>query len=299
MAGYNEFKGCLYNDTDYKEARKADEKAFNDEIVEADAPDTDLTLQSDSVTVAEGAQATVTATTKASEVTAESKNKGTATVSVEGGKTIKISGVKAGNTKVTVTADTDGTKPTTKEIAVKVTPAKPATPVLTSSNKVVQAGQQLQLTVQAVDGVTFEASVPQDKGSTSVSNNTITYTAHSPSATENVDVTIKAKKGDQYSDPLTVSVSVQVPVVTTLELNPADKQTIEKGQTKDITVTTNASDFTVESNNTNATVEKGSGKFTITAATKGTSEITVKATANGGSEKAVKLSVEVTEPARD
>ncbi|HHI9584674.1 TPA: hypothetical protein ACQCWR_001589 [Campylobacter jejuni] len=84
-------------------------------------------------------------------------------------------------------------------------------------------------------------------------------------------------------------------VETTLSLNPADKQTIEKGQTKDITVTTNASDFTVESNNTNATVQKNSGKFTITAATKGTSEITVKATAKGGSEKVVKLSVEVTE----
>lgn len=86
-------------------------------------------------------------------------------------------------------------------------------------------------------------------------------------------------------------------VETTLSLNPSAKQTIEKGQTKDITVTTNASDFTVESNNTNATVKKGSGKFTITAATKGTSEITVKATAQGGSEKVVKLSVEVTEAA--
>lgn len=86
-------------------------------------------------------------------------------------------------------------------------------------------------------------------------------------------------------------------VETTLSLNPATKQTIEKGQTKDITVTTNASDFAVESNNTNTTVKKGSGKFTITAATKGTSEITVKATAQGGSEKVVKLSVEVTEAA--
>lgn len=86
-------------------------------------------------------------------------------------------------------------------------------------------------------------------------------------------------------------------VETTLSLNPSAKQTIEKGQTKDITVTTNASNFTVESNNTNATVKKGSGKFTITAATKGTSEITVKATAQGGSEKVVKLSVEVTEAA--
>ena len=205
--------------------------------------------------------------------------------------------MKPDGTTATVTADTNGTKPTTKEIAVKVTAAKPATPVLTSSNKTVQAGQQLQLTVQAVNGVTFEASVPQGKGSTSVSNNTITYTAHSPSATESVDVTIKAKKGDQYSDPLTVSVSVQVPVTTTLELSPAEKQTIEKGQTKDITVTTNASDFTVESNNTNATVKKGAGKFTITAATKGTSLITVKATAEGGAEKSVTLEVEVTEPA--
>lgn len=86
-------------------------------------------------------------------------------------------------------------------------------------------------------------------------------------------------------------------VETTLSLNPSAKQTIEKGQTKDITVTTNASDFAVESNNTNTTVKKGSGKFTITAATKGTSEITVKATAQGGSEKVVKLSVEVTEAA--
>lgn len=86
-------------------------------------------------------------------------------------------------------------------------------------------------------------------------------------------------------------------VETTLSLNPSAKQTIAKGQTKDITVTTNASDFTVEPNNTNATVKKGSGKFTITAATKGTSEITVKATAQGGSEKVVKLSVEVTEAA--
>ncbi|QOI69291.1 hypothetical protein F379_005 [Campylobacter phage F379] len=94
---------------------------------------------------------------------------------------------------------------------------------------------------------------------------------------------------NEESDPESPSVE------TTLSLNPADKQTIEKGQTKDINVTTNASDFTVESNNANATVKKGSGKFTITAATKGTSEITVKATAKGGSEKVVKLSVEVTE----
>lgn len=296
MAGYNEFKGCLYNDTDYKSARQADEKAFNDEIVEADAPATDLTLQPESVSVAEGAETSVTATTKASAVTAESKAKGTATVTVEG-KTIKITGVKAGDTTVSVSADTDGTKPTTKTIAVKVTAAKPATPVLTSSNKTVQAGKQLQLTVQAVEGVTFEASVPQGKGSTSVSANTITYTAHSPSATENVDVTIKAKKGDQYSDALTVSVSVQVPVTTTLELNPAEKQTIEKGQTEDITVTTNAKDFQVESNNANATVKKGTGKFTVSAVTKGTSEITVKATAEGGAEKVVKLSVEVTDAA--
>lgn len=294
MAGYNEFKGCLYNDTDYKSARQADEKEFNDEIVEADAPLTDLTLDPDTVSVVEGNSSNVTATTKASSITAESKDTAVATVSVTK-KTIKVTGVKEGSTTITVGADDDGTKPVTKEIAVNVTASKPEVPVLTSSNKKVNAGETLQLTVQQVEGVTFEASVQQDKGSVSVSDNNITYTAHSPSATENVDITIKAKKGSLYSDPLTVQVSVEVPVVTTLTLEPSSKQTIEKNQTKEVTVTTNATDFSVESNNSNATVEKQSGKFVITAVTKGTSTITVKATAQGGSEKNVTLDVEVTD----
>lgn len=87
-------------------------------------------------------------------------------------------------------------------------------------------------------------------------------------------------------------------VTTTLELNPNTSVDVTIGTPVEVTVTTNATDFTVESSVTeNATVSKGEGKFTIEGLKAGESIITVSATADGGEEKTATITVTVSEPA--
>ena len=86
-------------------------------------------------------------------------------------------------------------------------------------------------------------------------------------------------------------------VTTTLELNPNTSVDVTIGTPVEVTVTTNATDFTVESSVTeNATVSKGEGKFTIEGLKAGESVITVSATADGGEEETATITVTVSEP---
>lgn len=86
-------------------------------------------------------------------------------------------------------------------------------------------------------------------------------------------------------------------VVTTLELSPNTSVNVTIGTPVEVTVTTNATDFTVESSvMENATVSKGEGKFTIEGLKDGESIITVKATADGGSEETATITANVSEP---
>lgn len=86
-------------------------------------------------------------------------------------------------------------------------------------------------------------------------------------------------------------------VVTTLELSPNTSVNVTIGTPVEVTVTTNATDFTVESSvMENATVSKGEGKFTIEGLKAGESIITVKATADGGSEETATITANVSEP---
>ena len=81
---------------------------------------------------------------------------------------------------------------------------------------------------------------------------------------------------------------------TTLELSPSGETPVVIGTPVDVTVTTNATDFTVESGTeANATVQKGDGKFTITGVAAGDSIITVKATADGGEEVTATITAKV------
>lgn len=86
-------------------------------------------------------------------------------------------------------------------------------------------------------------------------------------------------------------------VVTTLELNPNTSVNVTIGTPVEVTVKTNATDFTVESSvMENATVSKGEDKFTIEGLKAGESIITVKATADGGDEETATITANVSEP---
>lgn len=108
------------------------------------------------------------------------------------------------------------------------------------------------------------------------------------------------KKGSILGDKVNVTVNIAAkdsvqPDPTTLTINPENGD-VKVGKTLDVTVTTNATDFTVESKNVDkATVVKGQGKFTVTGVAKGEAVIEVKATAAGASEVVKQFRANVTE----
>lgn len=90
--------------------------------------------------------------------------------------------------------------------------------------------------------------------------------------------------GNGSIGPVSGSSGGKESVTTTLTLS-AESGTVTIGTPVDVTVTTNAKDFSVESSdNSKATVAKNSGKFTITGVAAGSANITVKAKAEGGKE---------------
>lgn len=181
---------------------------------------------SSDVSVTVGQTKNITVTTNASDFNVVSEDDQKLTVEKGSGK-FTIRGVAEGNTNVKVDATVqDGEKkevtlPVTITAAVVVPTEKPDTPVLTSSTKEVKSGKSLVLTVQEVDDVTFEASVQEGKGSTSVTGNNITFRAPTLASEETVQVTIKSKKGNQYCDtPLVVDVRVIVEPSLSFTVNP-------------------------------------------------------------------------------
>lgn len=205
-----------------------------------------------------------------------------------------IKAVKQGKAIINATAGKLKNTMAVEVYGEQITPAeKPAKPVLTSSNTKIAPLGQLTLTVSAVEGVAFEASVPPSKGSVLVENNNIKYTAHNPGSSESVNVTIRAKKGNIFADEdLVVSVNV---VVTTLSITP-EVLNVNTGAKNTATVTTNASNFTVNSTNAEkvGAVKKGTNKVEVTGKAAGENiPVEIRATAEGGAEKTITLNVNV------
>ena len=153
----------------------------------------------------------------------------------------------------------------------------PATPVLAdgqaSGNKVVPGGSKV-FNLTPVNQVTFEAELAPEstgKGSVKVNGTTVTYTAHTPDATESVIIKVKAKNSSNEYSAATLDLTVDV-VGTTLEVEP---------QTSDITVGDQEVEVTATTN------------VILHPVAEGTATITVKATADGGAEKTVSWSVNV------
>lgn len=174
---------------------------------------------------------------------------------------------------------------------------KPANPVITSSNHKCPPAGTVNITVQEVAGVTFTASVKEsDKGSVQVNGTTITYTAHSPAATETANVVIKATKDSQESEAVEVPVEVVVSYIT---LNP-DTITVEKGKQATATITTNVASISRQSaDQSKVTSEGDNTQITVTGVevSEGAVNVTLTGTADGGSEVSVQLPVTVTAPA--
>lgn len=103
------------------------------------------------------------------------------------------------------------------------------------------------------------------------------------------NVTIKATK--EHSVEKVEVVSVTVIPETTLSVTP-NPVTLTVGGKQVLTITTNASDFTIESDATGvATVDKT--RKEITAVSDGSANVTVKATAQGANQKSVTIPVTV------
>lgn len=185
----------------------------------------------------------------------------------------------------------------TRSAAASAASAAPATPVLSggsaTGNKVAPGGR-IDFTLTTVDGVTYTAELDpttSGKGQVSVEGTNVSYTAHTPEATETVKINVKANKDGQVSEALQLNVDV---VVTTLATEPATEGTVEVGKSIVVTVTTNASDFNVVSGTEeHATVNKGSGNFTINGVAEGQSVISIDATAEGGAKKTIQFTVTV------
>lgn len=205
-----------------------------------------------------------------------------------------IKAVKQGKAIINATAGELKNTMAVEVYGEQITPdEKPAKPVLTSSNTKIAPLGQLTLTVSAVEGVAFEASVPPSKGSVLVENNNIKYTAHNPDSSESVDVTIRAKKGNIFADEdLVVSVDV---VVTTLSITP-EVLNVNTGAKNTATVTTNAANFTVNSTNAEKVdaVKKGANEVEVTG--KVASEnipVEIRATAEGKNPKEAVITLTV------
>ncbi|EPU3828951.1 hypothetical protein ACVWU4_000932 [Campylobacter coli] len=174
---------------------------------------------------------------------------------------------------------------------------KPANPVITSSNHKCPPAGTVNITVQEVEGVTFTASVKEsDKGSVQVNGTTITYTAHSPAATDTANVVVKATKDGQESEAVEVPVEVVVSYIT---LNP-NTITVEKGKQATATITTNVASISRHSADQSKVTSTGDKtQITVTGVevSEGAVNVTLTGTADGGSEVSVQLPVTVTAPA--
>lgn len=177
------------------------------------------------------------------------------------------------------------------EVTVNVTAAAPSpgdkpTIQITPNPVNIKVEQTQVLNIVLSEGADYDFEVKNDdKVGYDKASKTITGKAVGDGAV--IDFTPKKDStlGDKVSVTVNVAAKESGPVTTELTLNPADRGNVEIGKTLDVAVTTNASDFSVESKNTDkATVAKGSGKFTVTGVAVGEATIEVKATAAGGSE---------------
>ena len=175
----------------------------------------------------------------------------------------------------------------------------PATPVLAdgqaSGNKVVPGGSKV-FNLTPVDQVTFEAELDPEstgKGRVEVYGTTVTYTAHTPDATESVVIKVKAKNSSNEYSAATLDLTVDV-VVTTLEVAPQTSAITVGSEDVEVTATTNAASITAESDHQEfLTVQVQDKKVILHPVAEGTATVTVKATADGGAEKTVSWSVNV------
>lgn len=175
----------------------------------------------------------------------------------------------------------------------------PAAPVLSdgqaSGNKVVPGGSKV-FNLTPVEQVTFEAELAPEstgKGSVEVYGTRVTYTAHSPDATESVVIKVKAKNSSNEYSADTLDLTVDV-VVTTLEVSPQTSDITVGSDDVEVTATTNAASITAESDHQEfLTVQVQDKKIILHPVSEGTATVTVKATADGGAEKTVSWSVNV------
>lgn len=193
-------------------------------------------------------------------------------------------------------ADAEVTDPVGPDVSVG-TP--PEAPVLAdgqaSGNKVVPGGTK-EFNLTPVEHVTFEAELAPEstgKGSVQVSGTTVTYTAHTPDATESVVIKVKAKnESDVYSES-TLDLNVDV-VVTTLQVAPQPSNIALGGSDVEVVATTNADTISAESDHQEfLTVEVQDKKVILHPVAEGSANVTVRATAEGGAEKTVSWAITV------
>lgn len=253
------------------------------------------------VSVTVGQTKDIIVTTNASDFNVVSEDEQKLTVEKGSGK-FTIRGVAEGSANVKVDATVqDGEKkeirlPVTVTAAVVVPAEKPATPVLTSSTKEVRSGESLVLTVQEVEGVDFEASVPVGKGSVNVSANNITFRAPTLASEETVQVTIKSKKGNQYCDtPLVVDVRVAVEPSLSFTVTP-NPISVKENETIEITVEGELDTVSAESSNTiNLAVKNVTGKvIQVEGLVAGNANLVVTGRKSGFKDTEVTVSVTIT-----
>lgn len=263
----------------------------------AAAAETTLTLEpsGSEIEVTIGTPVDVTVTTNATDFSVESGTTDNATVAKGQGK-FTITGVKAGDSVITVKATAADASEKSVQITAKVkeAPVKPAAPVETNAGaKEVNEGQELTIAFNNVEGGTLAATVEggDGNGTVQIEGFNVKYTAPTVDADKDVVIRVTVSKDSLTSDPTDVSVKVKnVPEKTRLLVNPNSLQFTEGQQSTAVTVDTDADDYSVSIDPSDvATYDKGSKTFT--GKKQGTATATFTATASNKTEATAQVSL--------